>query len=417
MPGLVYIQTTGNAGFSGSRDSNSAFLSGTLASVATGVITVDPGTDLSGVNVSGPNQDSIYLADATNSGFKRFWITAVNNTTKVITPHVAPTGTITASVWAIGGRVLMSGYTGGEGFLRPGDKVQINDTPASVAGTAITLRVAGDSTGYIRHYGKAGVRPVITTTDNSAASITGNVAYQWIENLEIQNTGTSGHAINMSGSAADYLVAFNVKISDAGGNGINIASGAFNARIVGCEISGVSGDAIGASDVSLYVLFCNIHDCTGNGISFDVSGDEDVLVAFTIIDSCGGRGILKTSGQRKFIFLLNITIYHCDNSGLELQHATFLTMFNAILLDNGNASGEYNVEGINDTLDIFALTGYNDISVAGSRGGANATNYTLAGTDITGDPLFTDGPNRDFSLGTGSPAINTGALAVPGLFT
>jgi len=74
--GTIYVDTGGAATNSGSTDQNTANLSGTGdATVSGSVVQLTAGTDLSGVvTTAGATQSSIYLAQATNTNQKIFWI-------------------------------------------------------------------------------------------------------------------------------------------------------------------------------------------------------------------------------------------------------------------------------------------------------------------------------------------------------
>jgi hypothetical protein len=406
----LYVDTGGSATNSGSRDANAAALSGTAATVSGTTVTLDGSPDLSGVNVSGDNQDSIYLNQATNANQKIFWITAVDNSAKTVTVSVAPTG-VTSSSWAIGGRITLAGLTGFESVLRAGDTVNINNSQASVAGTCITLRVAGStSDGYVKIKGAAGVYPSLTTS-TTAPCIVGNVAFQWIEGLTVVQQGATGNAINLSGTSADNWMILNNKITDAGEDGINGASGASGTRAVMNEISGCGRYGINCSDNIFIILFNYIHDCTNNGIYFNFSTNVQVA-CFNIIDTCGGRGILKTGATTNVMVILSNAIYNCDDSGMELSATTLASIINNILLDNGNAAGEFNFEFYTDAMK-WIYSNYNNLSIAGARGGSNYTNYTEGSGDVTGSPSFTNAPAGDFSIGSGSAAKATG---FPGAF-
>src|SRR3972149_3391606 len=112
--GIIYFETNGALTNSGSTDTAAATLSGTGdATVAGSVIQLTAGTDLSSVvTTAGETQSSIYLAQATNTNQKIFWITAKDDGLDQVTVSVAPTG-VTGSDWKIGGQNLSSATTAG----------------------------------------------------------------------------------------------------------------------------------------------------------------------------------------------------------------------------------------------------------------------------------------------------------------
>lgn len=401
----IWVDTGGAATNSGSRDANAAAISGTAATVATNVITLDGSPDLSGVVTSGANQDSIYLDNANNANQKIFWITAADNTAKTVTVSVNPSLSSSPTAWRIGGRITLAGLTGAESFLRAGDTVNINNSPASAAGPLITCRTGGDTTsGYIKIKGTSGY-PTLTST-NTSACITGNVNLIWIEGLTLAQQGATGSAIDMTGTSADNWVIYDCRITDSGGDGINSASGGTGLRLIKTEISGCGAHGFDASDTIFIALFNYVHDVATNGFNLNSSTSVQVI-AFNIIDTCTGRGIQKTGASSYTLVLLNNTIYGCSDSGFESVATLFGSIFNNTFLDNGNAGTEFNVELAANAMN-WILSDYNCLSIAGGAGGGNHTNYTAGANDITTDPDFTDAANGDFSLQAGSPALNAG---------
>lgn len=408
----VWVDTGGAATNSGSSDVNTGLAVTVDASYAGGAtIQLASNPDLSGVVTSGDSQSSVYFADATNANQKIFWITAVDDaaTPNTITVSVAPTGlTAGTSTGTIGGRILLSGITGFESFLRAGDTVNINNSPASAAGPLLTLRTAGSATdGYVKIKGTSGY-PTLTST-NTSACITGGVAFQWIEGLTLVQQGATGSALDLTGTGADNWMIYNNKITDSGGDAINIASGSSGTRIIGNEISGAGALGIDASDTVILILFNYIHDVATNGIFLNTSTNMQVI-AFNIIDTCTGRGILKSGTSTHILLLLQNIIYGCGDSGFENANATMAVMFNNIFMNNGDAAGEYNLEG-GSMFAALSLGNYNCFYDGGA--GDNLSNYTAGANDITTDPAFTDAANGDFSLGSSSPAKATG---FPGAF-
>lgn len=405
--GVLYVDTGGSASNSGSRDANAAALSGSAATVATSTITLDGSPDLSGVNTSGANQDTIYLANANNANQKIFWITAVDNAAKTVTVTGTPTLSASPTAWAIGGRITLAGLTGFESCLRAGDMVTINNTPATAAGPLLTLRTAGTNTGgYVKIKGATGVKPILTATSNQV--ITGTVGYQWIENLELRNTSatTTHDALVLSGSSADNWVVYDVKISDSPRYGIDIGSGSGITRVVKCEISGCDNHGINARDAASIYLFNYIHDNGQDGVNCASSSGVWVF-AYNIIDTNTSQGIAKSSTGTTAFVLLGNTFYNSGDSGFEYTSPSFLTAFNNVFLDNGDAGTEYNIEGYTDA-DLFELSDYNCLSIAGARGGGNYTGHSLGANSITTDPAMTAPATGDFSLGSSSPAKATG---------
>lgn len=407
--GTLYIDSGGSATNSGSRDDNTAHKSGAAATVSGTVISLDGSPDLSAVVfAAGPTQDSIYLAQATNSNRKIFWITAVDNVAKTVTVDVAPTG-VTSSSWAIGGRCVLTNASQ-EGAVRAGDVVQFNNSPAAAAATRWTVRNSGSSAaGYVTIRGKTGVRPKLTTTNTSIVINCNTLNFIRIENLELEQQGATGNVL-VGGTVG--MIVKNVKISDGGGHGIVGSSGGYD-HVEGCEISGVGGDGINTGTGRYSAHYNYIHDITGNGI-YDTGSNAHSFVG-NIIDSCGGRGFYFNGAvSLDSPVVIGNTVYGCGNSGIEITDIDYsLFFFNNILKDNGNAAGEYNFEQTSGDASYTGIFGNNIFNISGGLGGGNVSGYTLDSTDLTSDPLFVDAPNGDFRLQAGSPAKASG---YPGAF-
>lgn len=419
--GTLYIDTGGAATNSGSSDNNAADLSGTGdATVAASVVTLTAGTDLSGVvTTAGATQSSIYLAQATNTNQKIFWITATagsGGATPTVTVSVAPTG-VTGSNWAIGGRFVLTPASW-EAAVRAGDEVVINNSPATATADLLTTRVAGNNTdGFIKVRGKSGSRPVLTVSNTTQVIEQGAFVSWMFSNLELVQQGASGNVITQNSNASNCHY-YNLKISDGGGIGIQAEAG--NTRFMASEITNVTGIAYFCGNSAAIILHGNyIHDCSSESTQF--SGTTTTLFATNnILDTNAGRGfyISGTPSAPIVVCLYGNTVYGCGNSGYESNDADIsATMLNNIFSENGNAAGEYNVEYATGTAERLGFHAWNVFHHSGGGGGANLLNLTVnsqvASSEFTTDPSFTNAAGGDFSIGSSSPAKATG---YPGVF-
>lgn len=412
---IFYVQTTGLATNSGSSDTNAPKLTG--ASGATGVavagttVTFPAGTDLSTVvTTAGDTQDTIYIADATNSNRKIFKITAVagsGGATPTATVDTAPTGTIATSQWSIGGRHIWTSASI-EAATLAGDIVQFGDDVAPANAVIVTVRVAGDSTsGFVKYRGKPGTRPKLTatgTTNVFASAVYGT----WIENLELIGQGASGSGMSLTGNGA---VVINVKVSDAGTHGIDITGQA--CRILNCELTGVGSNGINTTG-NTTIIGCYIHDVGQHGIQ-NSSTTPGGAYLNNIVDTAVARGIFISgavaAAVATHVIIAGNTIYGCGNSGFEVTDTDVVVVFvNNLLMNNGDAAGESNIEWANGTAERLGVHGWN---VAYNNSGADApinftANAQVPASEFTTDPLMTNPAAGDFTIAAGSPARATG---------
>jgi hypothetical protein len=144
-----------------------------------------------------------------------------------------------------------------------------------------------------------------------------------------------------------------------------------------------------------------------------VSIGNACLVAFCIVESNGGTNIYDGSNE-SVNWYINNTAYAAGGHGFLVAGggAAVVQLLNNVFKDNGNAAGEYNVAGID--INKIGFRGFNVMNQTGGAAG-NLQTGTLGemAPEPTGDPLFTDAANGDFSIGSGSPAK---AAAHPGAF-
>lgn len=426
---IIYVETTGcqsgsTTRCSGTTDSATATASGASATItcsATSGPASAPGCSLSGTpDLSGVATDgsqAIFINCATNSNQKIFFINAVDDGSDLVGTTVTPTGcTAATSDWGIGGRLIWA-PAAVEAALRAGDTVQFNDGPASSSSSIVTSRTSGDgASGSITLRGKSGSRPVLATSGSGNSVINGNGQSNWrVENLEIQQThASSGNAINTS--AGWWII--NTKISDAGTSGISNSGG--TAYLVNSEITNTVGDGVNSS-TSFVVINSYIHGTGGDGIQL-TGANTSLAMTNSIVAGAGARGVYISGASTVTTFSSNLIgniIYGSADSGLEITDAdTVLVMQNNIFMENGNAAGEYNVEWAAGSGEFSGIHAYNtyyhsNCQGSGTGGPACVSGLTVASTELTSDPLFTNAGSGDFSLQTGSPARATG---YPGAF-
>ncbi len=345
---------------------------------------------------------------ATNSNRRIFWITGFDNSLKTVTVDVAPTG-ITSSAWTIGGRFVLTNASQ-EGALRAGDVLIFNNSPASQATASWTFRTAGDvATGPATIRGKIGVRPALTTSGNGVGVCIANVAYAWIENLELKSTAVSGTAAVLSSSGSNGTL-YNNKISQGLGNAFTITGNAW--RVIANEITGCAGDGINTGNIT--IVFGNyIHDNSGDGLEQTGNGIS-MTVVNNVFDSNGGRGVYfsgaPATGTAVIALIEGNTFYANGNSGFEVADADYpISLLNNIIV---NSSGQSTVKWAAGSAELGSFHAWNCFyDVAGGGTGAVSgltVNAQVAGSEIVTDPLLTNPSGGDFSITINSPAYSIG---------
>jgi len=415
--GKCYVDSGGNANNSGSRDSASALYAITVHATYAGGTTIPivEAHDLSVLNTSGANQDSVNFTDATNTTQDIFWISGVDNAAspKTITVTVAPTGlTAGASTGNIGGQITGAGLSGEEAFTRAGDVVIYNNSPAAQVGALFSSRNSGDKTGgRITVMGKAGVRPVLNTTGNTTPLNISNSHGLWfIDNFELDCDGSTG--VGFTTGASDG-VNHNVKVTDSGSGGAILCGAGLT---LNCEASGSAGQGLSTTGGSYLGVY--LHNNASDGVR-NTANNGGPQLFFSIIESNTGRGVYHSGAPSTIThqtLLFGCTIWDNDDSGVEAaDDDAIFTILNSIIAENGNGSTSFNSEfpGTNQA-DLLGFHAYN---IFYRSSGTNLNNLTvnanLAGTELTTDPQFTDAAGGNFGIASGSPAK---AVGFPGTF-
>ncbi len=135
-----------------------------------------------------------------------------------------------------------------------------------------------------------------------------------------------------------------------------------------------------------------------NGRGFRLLGSTIGTLVNNIVvrstDTALGNGI-EVAGTSN-ISIVNNTVYGNSIHGLVLSSGATATVYNSII--SSNAAGD--LQGLNANSVQFSLIGDGSLSGSGNK---------------SGDPKFTNPTLDDFSLSTGSPALEAGSNSAPGL--
>jgi hypothetical protein len=189
---------------------------------------------------------------------------------------------------------------------------------------------------------------------------------------------------------------------------------------VNCDASGAGTDGFGKNGTSDSANFFNCSSNNNSGVGFQMA-ITDERYEYCDAYSNGSHGFYSSSGGAYFQSLMNNCVtYGNTGSGLCINQVDGTI---PVLSSIGNCSFVNNVYGIRfenagvttmgDVAELISAINYNhhynNSSGATNISGAAWTDFGIG--QITGDPLFTDPGNGDFSLSSGSPLLNTGLAA------
>jgi hypothetical protein len=303
------------------------------------------------------------------------------------------------------GNITLTGdvvCTSGTITIQPGATIKFatsNDNVIYGASSRIFLVVMKN--GALNAQGTAGSLITFTSTSMSpAAGAWGKILIQ-----------------NLVNSANTILRYCDIKYAQNGVN-INDAGGTPAAPTIDhCTISYTSGSGVyGGVAAEPIISNCIIHH-TSTGIFFDGAATTSITNT-TIYHVPTGIALAGRAGSSG-----NHTIDHCTIYDVDMNLTTsptwwtgysiFLTNTASVVTITNNIIAKYSLNGLNSK----AVTGWTltedhncfyDDGGLGPIGNAGVVD----GTDITGDPMFNDAANADFSLDPSSPAIGMG---IPGV--
>lgn len=391
-------------------------------------VTLDGSPDLSGVATDGSAVFFFNDATAGNRNFVK--ITAVNNSTKVITVANALGFTLTKA-WAIGGkRATIFGTTSvkllennsSTGDARAGWIIEMQSAYAETQTGTQNIRCVGDATSgpvILRGVAGAGTLPVITANFNNYGFVVQAAAVNFVfKDFEYRNSsGTKtaakafrcfsggvkieGIRLDHSGGSNNWLTACYL---EAGGN-----------HVLGCTIK-TTGTAIEIVSSDGHDIRWNyIHDCGAAAIT--ATGDLlSCEICDNIIYNTTGVGISLTGGTsttvNRRVNIERNTIDKSSSDGILIGGSTSMVenscIINNILSNNGGYGLNFNSASVSLAFfEYYHPTIRNNDTYLNTSGayGVNGTAYsistaTFVGTDPGLDPQFTNAAGGDFSIGT-----------------
>lgn len=228
-------------------------------------------------------------------------------------------------------------------------------------------------------------RPLFDFSTGSGRIIMSGVS-SFYKNFRVTSAYTGSNS--MANLGAGNGLARNCKFTQtagSGGDALDVTGQ--GARVIQCEASHVNGNAMMNAGESNLFLYCYLHD-SDYGINY-TSTPEYSRVDNCIIDTCSTGGIRAYTGM----VVTNTTVYNCG-IGIEEVVGTLTALNNIVHTCTTGIKGFATDYVDHNTL--YNNTADYDTVIAGPN-------------DIGDDPLLGDPANQDFSLGSGSPALNTGA--------
>jgi len=417
--------------------------------VAGTTVTLDAGTDLSGVAVDG---SAVIYMNNTTAGQRRFakitGSAGSGGATPTVTVAEAFTGSLSGKTWAIGGKRASIGAASSKvlfdnnsaaGDAMPGWAVELQSGHTETIAAPLDCRRSGsNSLGPIILRGESGAtsKPVLTFSNNGNG-IASRGTGQTFRDFELRNSNASKTAsIAVVGATGAQFAAIGLTIAHSTNKfwkGITPANGA--CLVTGCEVGNCANIGIDQGDgSSAIVRGCYVHDNGSHGI-VSASGGTGVSteIVGNIVTNNAGDGFRSTiGGFSSTPFLVTIvrgnTFAGNTSDGIEMTGALgtapylHLAIVNNLITGNGgyglnfsNASATKAALAFYDAI-AQANAYYNNTSGATNPGGLDAAGIGYGTITLTADPYVNAaGGNYALNAAAGGGALCRGA-GWPGRF-
>ncbi|HZI93574.1 MAG TPA: right-handed parallel beta-helix repeat-containing protein [Patescibacteria group bacterium] len=406
--------------------------------VAGTTVTVDAGTNISGVAIDG--SAAIYIHDTT-AGHRR-WSKITGSAgsggaTPTFTVAEAYTGSLSGKTWGVGGirasiggadSKLLVDNNAAAGDAMPGWSIELQSAHSETIAATFDVRRAGDSTSgpiTLRGTAGAGTRPLLTFSNNGNC-IMPRAAAQVFRAFELRNTNatkTLSVAFQCSSSVGASII--DVKVAHSTNKfwkGV-VDSGTGYTLVRDCEFGYCANVAAELAAAKHFrYLFNYIHDCGATaGLSLTATGATAVIYGNVCYNNTGdGLRVTTSSVNAQGILIAHNTFDANTSDGIEFSGANVsgYSLINNIHSNNGgyglNFSATTDVSLIGLGVILLGSDFYNN-----SSGPYNPTPLTVSENEQTLDPTYTNAAGADFSIGTnlkakgypvgGTLAIGTGS--------
>lgn len=297
-----------------------------------------------------------------------------------------------------------------------GNEVRLCNTGIETVSASITQNVNSGTTEsdriLFKSYNSTGTTPEDGYTLQAGSAISSilevtDAAYiKWEGVIFDGNSGNATVAVqNLHTANIVSNVYERCRFTDAASEGFdgNHLGGAAGLVFIECEFDnnvdeGYNGRNL--NDGSGHFISCRIHNNGGNGIYLSDSG---LSIMNCQIYSNGGRGIYLDATYASILKIIGNTFYGNTSSAIEWDANS---PAGHIIYNNTFVSNSYGIYWVN--IKNTFITDYNHYH-------NNTNEWYLSGDTAsdetnkqTGDPLFTDPANGDFTPLAGSPLINNG---------
>lgn len=450
LPVLLVNSASGSdTAASGAGPSTALTGTGASTDVAGTTVTLDAGTNLSGVATNG---SAVIYMNNTTAGQRRFakitGSAGSGGATPTVTVAEAFTGSLSGKTWAIGGKRASIGASSSKvlfdnnsaaGDAMPGWIVELQSAHSeTIAATFDCRRSGSNSLGPIVLRGESGAatKPLLTFSNNGNAIVSRGTG-QTFRDFELRNSNaTKTASVGIVGATGAQFAAIGITVAHSTNKfwkGIGPGNGA--CAVIGCEVGYCANVGIDQTDGSSAIVRGSyVHDNGSHGIS-SASGGTGVSteIVGNIVVSNAGDGFRSTIGgfSTTPVLVTNVrgnTFANNASDGIELTGSLgtapylHLSIVNNLITGNGG----YGTNLSNASANAAALTFYdailqsnayyNNTSGATNPSGLDAAGVGFGTVTLTADP-FVNAAGGNYALNTaaGGGALCRGA-AWPGRF-
>lgn len=406
FPTILFNNSTGSDSAASGAGPSTA-LSGVDAETVNGSPDVDlsgDAPDLSGVATDG----SAVVWVATNSGIQFNKITAVNNTTKIVTCAVNFTNNASTKNWGIGGKRKTIDHANSRNLLttsiKGGWTVTFEDDTSATISSVITTTLDGSTTdGYITLQGSAEGRVMDQTANASHFNINTVTGYWRFKNLKFTNSNATRTSACFVGSAP--VVNWETCIFGDATNKLYrgiVMTNVARLRLTDCEFTTLTNQAIRALNGERIVLEgCYIHDCSDAGIV--MAGN--LAISDCIIETNGSYGVWFTSNDISYLCNITKSVIHANTSHGIYSDDYFRGTL-TIKSNNITANGGYGISMVAAQTGNQSGIDYNNFGTGATANTSGARqNITAGSNDLAVDPSYSSASGANFEAGTSIKAL------------